>query len=94
MSFLTEHLNSAMEFFTGTNILVMVVGFGIAWGYKKIKAAIKGTALEAELGELIAVAVKAGEDGKITQKEARAIGKEGIDSLIELKALLTAKDTK
>jgi len=84
-------MSTILEFLDGTNILIIVVGFGIAWGFRRIKTAIKGTALEAELGELIEVSIRAGKDGKITLKEGRAIGKEGKDSLVALKAFIAAK---
>lgn len=73
------------DFLTQTDIILIILGVLISWAYTQIKAAIKGTALEGELGELLEITVKAAMDGKITPAEGRAIGKQGIDSLWALK---------
>lgn len=83
-------IDAIMDFATG-NALLIVIGLGLSWGVNRILAAIKGTALEAELGELIELAVEAGKDKKITAKEGRKLGKQGIDTLKALKEFLASK---
>ena len=80
-------------FFTGgAGIVLVVLGLVISIVGNKIIKRIDGTALEAELGELLKTFGEAIEDKKITAKEGRKIGKAGKDSLVALKEFLGKKD--
>jgi len=59
-------------FITGdSGIVVIILGLIITFATKRISKAIKGTALEGDLKDLLETTANAAKDGKLTGKEHR-----------------------
>jgi len=83
-----------LQLLANSGILATVIGGILMFAYSKFKKVIRGTALEAELGELVTEVIKGTRDGHLDLKEGKAIGKEGIDTLKAVKELIAKKKNK
>ena len=72
-------------------VSTIVAGLVGWWACKNYDTVTTAQAVYSELGDLLEAVAKAAEDGDLSTREARVIGKQGLDSWKAIQKVLSSK---